>query len=64
MSPRILRTPEAAAYVGVSTSTLEKLRLTGQGPAFVRLGSRMVGYEVESLDRWIERQRELTKDRR
>jgi predicted DNA-binding transcriptional regulator AlpA len=31
---RVLRTPEAAEYVGLSASTLEKLRLTGNGPAF------------------------------
>ncbi len=54
---RILRTPEAAEYVGLSISTLEKMRLAGNGPEFVRLGSRAVGYDVNALDLWLERQR-------
>lgn len=54
MALRILRTPEAARYVGLSASTLEKLRLVGQGPAWVRLGLRAVGYEIADLDRWLD----------
>ena len=34
MSKRILRTQPAADYIGVSQSSLEKWRLTGDGPAF------------------------------
>lgn len=54
---RILRTPEAAAYVGLSVSTLEKKRLDGSGPLFVHLGGRAVGYDLADLDEWIDRQR-------
>ena len=61
---RILRTPGAADYIGLSASTLEKMRLSGDGPPFVRLGSRAVGYDVHDLDAWIEDQRELTIDDR
>jgi predicted DNA-binding transcriptional regulator AlpA len=53
---RILRTEDAAAYVGLAASTLEKRRLTGAGPAFVRLGGRAVGYDIRVLDAWLERQ--------
>ena len=53
---RILRTPEAAAYVGLAPATLEKLRVTGRGPQFVRLGGRAVGYDRAELDRWIDEQ--------
>ena len=59
MLRRILRTPEAASYCGVSPSTLEKRRLTGDGPSFVRLGKRCVGYRVEDLDAWIDREHEV-----
>ena len=59
---RILRTPEAAAYIGLCASTVEKLRLTGNGPHFIRLGRRAVGYAIEDLDGWIDEQRRNTLD--
>ena len=62
---RIFRTPEAAEYLGLSVSTLEKKRLDGTGPEFVRLGIRAVGYDVAALDRWIDlRRRRSTSDDR
>ena len=39
---RILRTRDAASYIGLSASTLEKMRLGGDGPVFIRLGGRVV----------------------
>ncbi len=61
---RILRTPDAAEYVGLSSSTLEKKRLDGSGPPFVRLGGRAVGYDVGTLNSWLEQQeRTSTSDR-
>ena len=54
---RIYRTPGAAEYIGLKGSTLEKLRLSGDGPAFIRLGLRAVGYDVADLDRWLESRR-------
>jgi predicted DNA-binding transcriptional regulator AlpA len=54
---RILRTPAAAEYLGLGVPTLEKKRLTGEGPKFIRLGSRAVGYDVLDLDDWINAQR-------
>ena len=55
---RILRTVEAATYVGLSPSTLEKKRLVGHGPRFVRIGGRSVGYDIRDLDEWLDKQRE------
>jgi predicted DNA-binding transcriptional regulator AlpA len=57
MTKRILRTTEAAAYCGLSPSTLEKRRLTGNGPEFMRLGGRAVGYDLAALDTWLNAQR-------
>jgi predicted DNA-binding transcriptional regulator AlpA len=51
---RVLRAPEAAAYVGLSESTLAKRRLYGQPPSFLNLGGRAVGYAIEDLDAWIK----------
>jgi predicted DNA-binding transcriptional regulator AlpA len=46
----ILRCAAAATYLGVSQSTLEKWRVTGNGPRFVKIGSRLVGYDLADLD--------------
>jgi excisionase family DNA binding protein len=53
---------EAAGYLGLSKSTLAKLRLTGDGPHYVRLGRRVL-YDVADLDSWIAaRKRSSTSD--
>jgi len=57
MDPRILRTNQAAEYVGLSASALEKMRPAGTGPRFVRLGSKAVGYDVRDLDEWLDARR-------
>jgi predicted DNA-binding transcriptional regulator AlpA len=49
---RMLRTPEAAAYCGSTESTFEKLRLTGGGPRFIKMGRRVV-YDPADLDEWL-----------
>ena len=49
----VLRTPEAAKYVGLSPSTLEKLRLTGNGPVYQKAGPKIVVYRAEDLDAWL-----------
>ena len=60
---KVLRTPGAAEYTGLAVSTLEKMRLTGDGPEFIRLSTRAVGYDIEALDRWLEsRRRRSTSD--
>ena len=51
---RVLRPPAAAAYTGLSESTLAKRRLYGQPPAFLSLGGRAIGYAIDELDRWLE----------
>ena len=59
MNPhRIVRTPGAAEYTGLAESTLEKLRLTGGGPLFIRLGGRAIGYDLRDLDAWLDGHRE------
>jgi len=46
-------TEKAAEYVGLKPSTLEKRRVQGLEPRFVRLG-RLVKYRRVDLDRWVE----------
>lgn len=49
MSPAFLKTPEAAAYLGLSRRSLEYWRYRGKGPRYSRLG-RAVVYAVADLD--------------
>lgn len=49
----LLVVDEAAAYCSLSKSYLNTLRVTGSGPAFLKLG-RAVRYRRSDLDSWIE----------
>jgi predicted DNA-binding transcriptional regulator AlpA len=60
---RMLRVPEAAIYLGVSTSYLNALRCKGGGPIFVSMG-RAVAYHPDDLDKWLaDRRRSSTSDK-
>ena len=51
---RLVRTGGASEYLALAVSTLEKFRLSGGGPRFVKLGGRAIAYDVKDLDEWIE----------
>lgn len=51
---RFLRTPEAARLLSLSHRTLEKHRTYGTGPAYRKLGGRVV-YALEDLKAWADR---------
>jgi predicted DNA-binding transcriptional regulator AlpA len=46
-----LKTADAAAFLGLSSRTLEKHRSHGTGPAFRKLGGRVV-YAISDLHAW------------
>lgn len=46
----------AANYVGLSVSTMNKLRVFGGGPAYLKLGRRVV-YDALDLDAWLATKR-------
>jgi predicted DNA-binding transcriptional regulator AlpA len=48
------RTRDAARYVGLSASTLEKFRVMGRGPAYRKLGKKLVIYLRSDLDAWLD----------
>lgn len=48
-----LSTLDAAEYVGVARATLKKWRTIGDGPPYVRAGSKIV-YRIVDLDAWLE----------
>lgn len=42
---------QAADLIGISASTLAKLRLSGDGPCYLKLGKR-IAYRPQDLDAW------------
>jgi excisionase family DNA binding protein len=48
----LLNTEDAAKRLSISRSTLEKLRVTGGGPPYLKLG-RSVRYRAEDISRWL-----------
>lgn len=60
---QVLRTPDAATYCNCSESKLEKMRVSGDGPVFIKLG-RTVVYDVSDLAKWLaSNRRTSTSDR-
>ena len=59
-----LRAPEAAKYLGSSTSTLAKMRLRGDGPPYSKVGPRIVLYDVDDLEVYLaaRRRRSTSED--
>jgi predicted DNA-binding transcriptional regulator AlpA len=55
----LLRTSGAAAKTGLSVSTLNKLRCSGGGPAFLKLG-RAVRYKPADLKDWLDSRRVMS----
>jgi predicted DNA-binding transcriptional regulator AlpA len=55
----LLRTSGAAAITGLSISTLNKLRCSGGGPAFLKLG-RAVRYKPVDLKDWLDSRRVMS----
>ncbi len=48
-----LDTRAAASHIGMSKSSLEKLRVYGGGPRYMKLG-HLVRYRPTDLDVWME----------
>jgi predicted DNA-binding transcriptional regulator AlpA len=50
---KVVSTAEAARVLGLSESTLAKLRLNGNGPVYCKLGRRVV-YRPAELEQWLQ----------
>jgi predicted DNA-binding transcriptional regulator AlpA len=48
-------TQGASQHSGLSKSFLEKLRVTGDGPRFIKIG-KAVRYKVADIDAWLAAQ--------
>jgi excisionase family DNA binding protein len=56
----VMTTEESAKYLRLQKNTLEQWRLKGTGPAFLKLGRRVV-YRREALEKFMaERERRST----
>jgi predicted DNA-binding transcriptional regulator AlpA len=53
LPPEVVLPVEAASLLSVSLSLLKKWRMRGDGPRFVRLGGRAIGYRRTDLSDWI-----------
>lgn len=49
---------EAGEYLRLSEKTLENMRTRREGPAYSRVGHRIVRYRRADLDAWLEAGRE------
>ena len=54
--PRYLGPEEAAAYLGLSPKTLQRMRVTGEGPRYVKARRRVI-YDRLDLDDWTEKRK-------
>ena len=53
-------TREAAHYLGLSVRTLNRYRVSGDGPVFHRFGGRVVRYRRDDLDGWAAARRRVS----
>lgn len=53
MMTEYLTTDDAAKILHVSTKTLERLRTSGTGPEFTKVGRRVL-YRRSTLDNWLD----------
>jgi predicted DNA-binding transcriptional regulator AlpA len=54
IQPMFLRRKEAAEYLGLSKSHLDRLALEGGGPVFSKPSQKLVLYRVDDLNEWID----------
>lgn len=52
----VIGTEEAARYLGMSISWLNKSRMSGTGPKFIRIGGR-IRYSYDDLNAFLEEQK-------
>ena len=56
----LLNVRQAAVRLGLSKSTLDKMRAAGKGPRFVKTTERAIRYDPTDLDHWIAVRRQQT----
>jgi len=55
MKQRLLHTSEAAEFLGLSVSYLEKDRIGKREIPFIKIGRSAIRYDLRTLDEYLER---------
>jgi predicted DNA-binding transcriptional regulator AlpA len=60
---RLIDEQALSEYLGVPKPTLRKWRVFGVGPQHIKLGGKLVRYDMDAVDRWLDsRTRASTSD--
>jgi hypothetical protein len=59
MKQTLLPRIDAADYLRLSPRTLEKWAVTGEGPPYIRVGSR-IQYLLDDLNDWLMSRRQIS----
>jgi predicted DNA-binding transcriptional regulator AlpA len=57
----VLSEREVSNWLGVSQPTLSRLRRDKNGPAFIRLSARRIGYRRTAVEAYLKQQEQQTK---
>jgi len=52
MKQTLMNRRETSRYLGLSSRTLEKWAVTGEGPHFIKMGSR-TAYALDDINDWL-----------
>jgi predicted DNA-binding transcriptional regulator AlpA len=50
----LIRRADVHAYLGIAPQTLARWAHEGQGPQFIKMGSKLVAYRAGDLRRWLK----------
>lgn len=53
---------DVAEFLGITANGLAKMRMTGGGPAFIRVGARNIKYRWSDVHAWLEANTHTTTD--
>ena len=56
-SPQFLNESSAAKYLGVSVKSLQRWRFERRGPAYSKVGGKIVRYAVADLNKFFDQSR-------
>lgn len=60
---QLLRTEDLERELGISRETIRGWRRRGIGPAWQRVGPRIIGYRRADVDAWLASEAERTHER-